>query len=30
MNRKGDNKLWYRPYDLFISEADYQKYLEIK
>ena len=26
----GDNELWYRPYDLFMSEIDRQKQPEVK
>ena len=26
----GDNSLWVRPYDLFISEVDHEKYPDIK
>ena len=26
----GDNRLWCRPYDMFLEEVDHQKYPEIK
>lgn len=26
----GDNKLWCRPYDMFLSEVDHQKYPDTK
>ncbi len=26
----GDNQLWARPYDLFISEVDHEKYPDVK
>lgn len=26
----GDNKLWCRPYDLFVSEVDHQEYPDVK
>ena len=26
----GDNKLWIRPYDMFMSEVDHEKYPDVK
>ena len=26
----GDNRLWVRPYDLFISEVDHEKYPDVE